>query len=228
MALTNAMLKATLAAPLIAVAFTTSAQYNSQYIEPSTTELSKPLSSRVCVKTTAGQPFLTAFDKLRTIIDARGQIVVATADQAIERPKGGAEYKGILLTTAANGSEGYIIRSDRPRLESKAANEFCLRPIRAVNIYDVFTANSVPPEVNKGEFGRGFTKARDSGFEIMMTGISGPSRIAVSHRKDGFGSISEANLNGNDSGDTSILLGLKYTAEAQQLLRTTLAPATPK
>lgn len=224
MSLTKAQFKETAKSVGAALLATTFIVANANAAEPNTIEiasldLNKPVPTNICVESNSNGK---AWDKLTTIMNARNQIVVATADQAVTAPNGQSPYKGKIFTSDSQGDEGYIIVSDVPKAQTAKSPSFCLTTLKSTSIYNAFSSNAVPAEVNQGELGIALRNNAKAGLNIVMTGTTpGGALIAVNYNpkdKDARASLKSSDNKGNTAGDLAYMVHFSYTPKAKQML----------
>lgn len=218
MSLTTALRKAVYAAPLVFAA----AAANVNAAPPTTIELTqidlnRPIPNNVCFEDSSKGK---GFDKLKSAMNARGQIVVATANQAVVTQSGGNPLKGRIFSSSEDGREGYIISLNLPKEQISADTGYCMTSIRDINIYNVFTLQGVPPEVNKGELGTAFNSGYKNGIKILMTARTyGGALVALEYSpSNGKGALVSADANGNSAGTLGVMASMGYSSKAKEKL----------
>lgn len=211
MSLSSTLRKAAYAAPFV-FALAASNANAGQNIELDTVDLSKPLPSYSCFVTNEKG---TAFEKLTKAMNARSQTIVATADKVAKTGR-----SALIFTSARDGSEAYDIGLDTPKNNMKESGQACFRSIKSVNIYNVYSLNGVPQEVNKGELGIGLTNCFKAGTKVFMTGVVGKSGLFVVtfNPEKGYGAITVANSEGNQAGDFAFMGDVAYSKKAREML----------
>lgn len=200
---------------LVALAAANANAAPSTTVELDTLDLSKPIPTNVCFESNAKG---TAFDKLKTAMNARNQIVVATANQAVVSKTNPLQAE--LFSSTINGSEGYDITLDTPKERMAETSGACLTAIKNINIYDVNKLTAVPAEVNKGEMGVALRNAHTKGTKVMMTAQStGGALIALQYNAaQGYGGLISADANGNKAGTLGNMASIGYSTKAKELL----------
>lgn len=205
--LATTLRKAAYAAPLV---FAAAANVNAAppTIEPSSTNLTKPYING-CVKTTPGQPGMTAWDKLVTVMTARGQMIVGSGDKLA--PTGRFET---ILTISNNfsGGEAYIIDSGAVKGKHKEADGFCITPLRGAAAYDIATLSDVPKVLDKGELGIALRNQHKVGSKVAYAGATLNGSLVVVHfnQNSGKGSMIISNNLGMQAGDSSYYINFDY------------------
>lgn len=212
MSLASTLRKAAYAAPLAFALAAANANAALPIIEPDTADLSKPLPSYSCFVTNEKG---TAFDKLVKAMNARNQTIVATADQVLPTGK-----RAQIFTSARDGSEAYDIGLNTPKDQMKDTDKACFRTVKGVNIYNVYSLNGVPNEVNKGELGIGLASAFKSGTKVVITGVLEKNGLYVVtyNPEKGHGTVILSDANGNRAGEASIMSSVAYTKKAREFL----------
>ena len=222
--LTSALKKAAFATPFV---FALAANVNAQTpptIEPTATDLTKPVGP-ACVKTTPGQPGLSAWDKLIMIMDARGQIVIGSGNQLVA----GNQKRELILTTAYNGKEGYIIDSAAPKSERKESSGFCLMPLKAVSAYNAFTSTDIPPPLkDKGQLGVAIQNNHNAGLKVVMIGVHTQGSLVVVNYDptSGRASMKGSDYQGNRARDEAYMQDFAYGKKALEFFQTSSSDKT--
>ncbi|OFW87003.1 MAG: hypothetical protein A3J37_08910 [Alphaproteobacteria bacterium RIFCSPHIGHO2_12_FULL_45_9] len=214
MSLAQSLSKATYAVPLVfaVAAGAASAQNKLPVIEPSATDLSRPLAA-ACVETTPGQPALTAWDKLKTIMSARGQMIVGSGDKIVQ----GNQRREVTFTISNNfsGKEGYIIDSAANKAGRDTSNGFCFEPLVNAVFLDVSKLDKVPAVLNKGELGIALTNAHKLGSKVAFMGMAqGGSLYAVHFNPNSSnhkGSLIGANAQGGQAANLAVFENFDYS-----------------
>ena len=220
MAFNSTALKTTLAAPILVVAFATNAQTKLPVIEPSATDLSKPVAA-ACVETTPGQPNLTAWDKLKTIMGARGQMIAGSGDKIAQ----GNKRLEIILTLSNNfsGREGYIVDSSVPKAERENAKSFCFQPVDRIAYVDTSKTDQVPSPVNKGELGKALTNAHKAGYKVAVMGMYTQGSLFAIHfnpnSKDASnGAFLQSDIQGNKVMSVGTFSNFDYSSKMKAVM----------
>lgn len=228
MSLAQSLSKATYAVPLIfaVAAGVANAQNKLPVIEPSATDLSRPLAA-ACVETTPGQPGATAWDKLKTIMGARGQMIAASGNKIVQ----GNQRQELIFAISNNfsGKEGYIINSEAPKAGREGSTGFCFQQeANAVSI-DVTKLTQVPSVLNKGELGVALTNQHNLGSKVAIMGMStGGSLFAVhfnplTHKAAYKGS----NAQGGQARDLAVLEDFDYSDKMKAVMELANAKQQP-
>jgi hypothetical protein len=219
MAFNSTALKTTLAAPILAVAFAANAQTKLPVIEPSATDLSKPLAS-ACVETTPGQPSLTAWDKLKTIMGARGQLIVGSADKIVQ----GNQRRELTVTISNNfsGKEGYIIDSAASKAERETSKGFCFSPLASAAFVDVSKLDKVPYNLNKGELGVALTNNHNLGSKVAFMGVTEGGSLHAVHfnpdSQDRKGALKASNSQGGQARNLAVFENFDYSPKMKVVM----------
>lgn len=194
-------------------------------IEPSDTDLSKPIAA-ACVETTPNQVGLTAWDKLKTIMTARGQMIAASGDQIIR----GNKYQEMIFTISNNfsGKEGYIIDSPLPKGQKEQADGFCFEPVSHAVFEDVSKLNKVPDVLNKGELGIALTNNHNLGSKIAVMGRKPNGSLFVVHfnpnerdqsgRLTGRGALKGSDAQGENAKNMAFFVNFDYSDKMKMVL----------
>lgn len=170
-----------------------------------------PIAPKTCFTTdSSGQ----AVDKLRAALKARDQKLVLTADQAVPFVKDGKRvlsasgdpvtlYKENYFTSSPDWKEGYNVVSDSP--SGEAGSSYCIKSLYTkVKVYNAYTLNDVPSEVNKGELGKALRGEQSINRNVAMTAetVGGNVFAVVVDTKDpnAYGSMTLAGIDGNKAG----------------------------
>ena len=222
MAFNSTALKTTLAAPILAVAFATNAQTKLPVIEPSATDLSKPVAA-ACVETTPGQPSLTAWDKLKTIMGARGQMIVGSGDAVLQKNA----RQEMIFTIANNfsGGEAYIVDSATNKADRVNSRGFCFERVASAGFVDNSKSSAIPAFLNKGEMGIVLKNNNSLGSKIAVIGTTlNGSLIAVHFNPDSKspnyqkGALKTSDAQGNGFRDTAILHNFDYSDKMKAVM----------
>ena len=216
MAFKDTALRTAYAMPLIFAAATASAQGKLPVIEPSATDLSKPLAA-ACVETTAGQPNLTAWDKLKTIMGARGQMIAASGDKIVQ----GNQRREKIFTVSNNfsGKEGYVIDSSSSKADREGSNSFCFIQATHAVVVDNSKLDAVPAVVNKGELGVALGNNHKLGSKVAVMGLAKGSLFAVHFNPaNNKGAYKEANGIGGQAADLAILENFDYSPKMKVVM----------
>jgi major membrane immunogen (membrane-anchored lipoprotein) len=186
-------------------------------IEPSTSNLSQPLRE-VCVATTPGQPGLTAWEKLSTIMGARGQMIAAEGNQIVAVSNA---RQGKLITVSNNfsGKEGYIVSSEVPYANRKEAPSFCLKPASFAFAVNMKEEQGVPKVVNKGELGVALTNHDQAGSKTAIAGMYPQGTLFAVHfnPRTHKGAIKIADAQGGKAGDLAALEDFDYSDKMKRV-----------
>jgi hypothetical protein len=226
MAFNSTALKTTLAAPILAVAFATNAQTKLPVIEPSATDLSKPVAA-ACVETTPGQPSLTAWDKLKTIMGARGQMIAATGDKIVQ----GNQRREMIFTISNNfnGKEGYVINSGASKADRENASGFCFEPTANSVFVDVSKLDKVPAIVNRGELGIALTNNHNLGSKVAVMGMFTQGSLYAVHfnPSTGKGAYKQSDVQGGNARNMALFENFDYSPKMKAVMEQLSASAKP-
>ncbi len=194
-------------------------------IEPSKTDLSKPLAD-ACVKTTEGQPGLSAWDKLKTVMGARGQMIAANGNKLGLNKVGG---KAEMMYTVANnfsGKEGYIIISDTPKGQRETSKGFCFSNVKYAFANN--PNNGVPKIINEGEMGTALGNLHKAGSKVAVYGMYSTGQLFAVHFDNATGKGSEmmADGKGMKAFHAAYLNDFEFTDKMKKVFEAELAEAT--
>lgn len=219
MSLTSKLNKAATIAPL-ALALTTNvmAQNPLPRIEPSATDLSKPIPNAVCVDTTTGQTGSSAWDKLATIMSARNQMIAVEGDQVVAGPN---SHQAKLVTVSNNftGKEGYIISSEVPNANRKQSPSLCLMPVSFSIAVNQKENVGIPKVLNKGELGVALTNHDKVGDKVSIAGMytQGSLFAVIINSQTHKGVMYMADATGNKAAAIAALVDFDYSAKMKQV-----------
>lgn len=220
MALKQSLANVAYAVPVVfaLAAGTASAQAQLPVIEPSTTDLSKPIAA-ACVETTPGQQGLTAWDKLKTIMGARGQLIAASGNKIVQ---GKNERRELIFSVSNNfsGKEGYIINSAASKAEREQATGFCFRLAATSVSVDISKLDQVPSVLNQGELGVALTNNHNLGSKVAVMGMSSQGSLFAVH----FNPLTHkaaykgSNAQGGQARDLAILEDFDYSDKMKAVM----------
>lgn len=205
--LTTTLRKAAYAAPLV---FAAAANVNAAppTIEPSSTDLTKPYLEG-CVKTTEGQPGLTAWNKLVSVMTARGQMIVGSGNKL--GPTGKSETI-LSISNNFSGGEAYIVESGLVKGKHMEADRLCFSPLRNGVAINVAASNGVPKVLDQGELGIALRNHDKAGSKIAFAGMTmNGSLLAVHFNKNtNKGAMKLSNATGMQAGDVGFYIDFDY------------------
>jgi hypothetical protein len=182
-----------------------------KFVQVADLDLNKPIPSNVCVQDDAQG---TAVSKMRTIMGAREQKSVVAANQVIQNvdPANGGLVEEMVTSNLKQGSEGYMVSSNRPL--GKPGTVYCFAQNQKVFIYSAFNSAGVPSIVNKGELGIALTNNHKAGLKVAIAALTEQGTIKVVNfdPSTGRGSIKGADGNGNKAGNMAFLVNAGYSA----------------
>lgn len=221
MSLSATLKKVAFAAPLVFAfaASNSNAAGKLPVIEPNATDLSKPLTA-ACVETTPGQPGLTAFDKLKIIMDARGQMIAASGDQIVAGPS----RQEIMFTISNNfsGKEGYIIDSSASKADRVSAKSFCFRTAaKNAAFVDVSKEEKVPVLLNQGDLGIALSNNHNLGSKVAVMGIMSQGSLYAVHFNPTThkGAYKESDAQGGGFRDLAVFENFDYSPKMKAVMQ---------
>lgn len=220
MSLTAALKKAAYVAPItIAIAANAMAETNLPRIEPSTADLSRPITTTVCVDTTPGQPGLSAWDKLVAIMNARGQMIAIEGNQVIPD----TNTRQLQLITVSNnwsGREGYLISSRVPNAKRKEAPSFCLEPAKFSKAINQKETPGVPQVLNQGQLGIALNNHDKAGTKVRIAGsyYNGSLFAVIFNSVTNKGTIYMSDAAGNKAAPIAALEDVDFSEKMKNVL----------
>lgn len=222
---------AVVAAPVIAatLSFGLPANANAdevKYIEPSTADLSQPVDA--CVKSTPGQPNLTAYKKLLDILERQNQIIAIDTNILGVDGKGGVGSTKVSVDKNLTGKGGYFITSSYPKVKNEQSDGFCLLPLKN-SVARKYGVAELANSVNRGQFGIVLENQAKSGSFTVGFGRHHSGSIYAIHfnQSTNSGRILIANAYGNDAVPSAYIKDLEIKSDYQLLLAGSLTQEKP-
>lgn len=219
--LATTLRRAAYAAPLVFAAAAANVNAAPPTIEPSNTDLSKPYIEG-CVKTTPGQPEMTAWKKLGAVMTARGQMIVGSGDKV------GATGKSETMVTISNnfgGGEAYIIDSGFVKGKHTEADGFCITPLRHGVAINIATSNGVPKVLDQGELGMALRNQDKAGSKVAFAGMTMNGSLLAVHfdQNTKKGAMKISNAAGMQAGNSGVFINFDYWDKMKKVLAAQMA-----